>query len=117
MAQLPEGYLWDKDLSTHGAAQLLSADGATLIGDKDMILESWAGHFHSILKRPRTSTVVATGHLPQELVTYKDVAVDFTQEQWSFLDHPQELYKEVMLENAQNLLSLASCQRRFDLLF
>ncbi len=45
----------------------------------------------------------------QELMAFKDVAVDFTREEWRLLSPPQtELYKEVMLENVRNLLSVAA---------
>ena len=48
-----------------GATPLLSADGSTLLTDKDAILKRWAEHFNSVLNRPSSVNDNTINRLPQ----------------------------------------------------
>ena len=48
-----------------GTTPLLSADGTSLLADKEAILKRWAEHFDGVLNRPSSINDEAINRLPQ----------------------------------------------------
>ncbi|XP_060011403.1 zinc finger protein 510-like isoform X2 [Lagenorhynchus albirostris] len=57
-------------------------------------------------------------NIPQASVSFKDVTVEFTQEEWWQMDSAQRtLYRDVMLENYSHLVSVGYCFTKPELIF
>ena len=55
---------------------------------------------------------------PLESVTFGDVAIDFTQEEWNLLDKSQKnLFRNVMLETVTHLVSVGYQISKSDVVF
>uniref|UniRef100_A0A8C9DK02 KRAB domain-containing protein n=1 Tax=Prolemur simus TaxID=1328070 RepID=A0A8C9DK02_PROSS len=58
------------------------------------------------------------GGLPEGLVSFEDVAVDFTWEEWQDLDNARRtLYRDVMLKAYTSLISRGHCIPKPEVIF
>ena len=112
------------DPNSSGATTLLSADGSTLLTDKEAILKRWTEHFNSVLNRPSSINEDAIDRLPQiecnvlldefrtVMETRKAVQQLLSGKASGADAIPVEVYKVVGLPMAEKVTELFHCMWR-----
>ena len=112
------------DPKRSGATPLLSADGSTLLTDKDAILKRSAEHFNSVLNRPSSFNENAINRLPQIECNFLLDGISTVTETRKAIQHlssdkgpgtdaiPAEVYKAGGLPMAEKLTELFQCMWR-----
>ena len=98
--------------SVSGSSPMLSADGSTLITDKNELLERWARHFDGVLNRPSSINDEAIKRLPQVTIN-ETLAIPPTEEEVNKASKqmstgkapgPDAIPAEVFLSGGPNLI-------------